>query len=109
MLASGERQRELNVNLTGRWSVILLAVFAGASGWAFVDLAWALLALAAMLAIVVLNHRVYRFFGRQRGWAFALAVIPLHVLYYGYSALAFAVGGLCHLATRRPRVRLKRL
>ena len=100
MLASGERRRELNLDLTGRSSVLLVGVLAGACALAFVDVAWALLALAALLAIVVLNHRVYRFFYRQRGWVFVLGVIPLHVLYYSYSAIAFVAGGLAYLAAR---------
>lgn len=101
ILASGERRRELNLSLTGRWSALLLGVFAGAGALVLVDLAWALVALAALLTIVVLNREVYRFFYHQRGWAFALAAIPLHLLYYGCSALAFAVGALCHLTARR--------
>lgn len=103
MLSGGKRRRELNVNLTGRWSVICLGIFISSCALAFVDPAWALLALAALLAIIVLNQRIYRFFHRQRGWAFALGAIPLHLLYYGYSALAFAIGGLRHLATGRGR------
>ncbi len=59
-----------------------------------------MLLIGALVAIVVLNHRVYRFFYRQRGWVFVLGVIPLHVLYYSYSAIAFVAGGLAHLAAR---------
>ena len=103
MLAGGERQRELNVNLTGRWSVLLLTVFAAACALLLVDPAWALPALAALLTIIILNLEVYRFFWHQRGWAFAVRAVPLHLLYYGYSALAFAVGSLVHLAAGRDR------
>ncbi len=81
----------------------LVGVLAGACALAWVSANWLLVALAALLAIVLLNHQVYRFFRRQRGGAFALAVIPLHVLYYGYSGLAFAAGSLAHLAARGER------
>ncbi len=36
----------------------------------------------ALFAIVGLNFGFYRFLARERGWAFAIAAIPLHYLYY---------------------------
>jgi glycosyltransferase involved in cell wall biosynthesis len=49
-------------------------------------------ALLALLAIILMNWRFYAFFVRRRGLLFATAVIPLHILYYWYSGVAFAVG-----------------
>jgi uncharacterized membrane-anchored protein YitT (DUF2179 family) len=45
-----------------------------------------------LLLLFLVNLPVYRFFWRQRGLSFALATIPWHWLYYGYSGLAFVVG-----------------
>jgi len=101
ILAGGERRWELNLDLTGRSCVLLVGVSACALGLAFVNIVWAPLALVALLTIAVLNHRIYAFFYRQRGWAFAVSAFPLHLLSYAYSGLAFAVGGLAHLAARR--------
>lgn len=47
-----------------------------------------LLLLALML--LALNYRVYHFFWKQRGFAFAVAAVLTHWLYYFYSALAWA-------------------
>lgn len=45
-----------------------------------------------------LNAPVYQFFYQKRGFRFALAVIPWHWLYYGYSGLAFVLGSVRHWA-----------
>ncbi|HEX8968680.1 MAG TPA: glycosyltransferase family 2 protein [Chloroflexota bacterium] len=54
-----------------------------------------LLMLAAIPTIAVLvfcNQRLYTFFLSQRGLIFLVRVVPMHWLYYGYSALIFGVG-----------------
>jgi glycosyltransferase involved in cell wall biosynthesis len=49
-----------------------------------------LLLVPFLLATVpFLNHKLYRFFLKRRGLAFALRVFPLHVLYYLYSLTTF--------------------
>jgi len=48
-------------------------------------------ALAALLGVAALNHRLYTFFYRQHGLAFAAACIPLHFLYYLYSGVTYLV------------------
>lgn len=53
------------------------------------------LGLAGLL--LVLNRGLYRWFAARRGPGFALRVIPWHWLYYGYNAIAFAIG-LLHYA-----------
>jgi hypothetical protein len=46
------------------------------------DRRWVLLMLAAFTAALTLNLTMIRWFASQRGWSFALAVIPLRLLYY---------------------------
>jgi GT2 family glycosyltransferase len=53
---------------------------------------WALLVLAFLLGIILINFRFYLFFTRERQILFAALVLPLHVLYYLYSGLAFTIG-----------------
>jgi hypothetical protein len=53
--------------------------------------------LLIMVAIVLLNHRLYSFFLRRRGMTFAIAVLPLQLFYYFYSVLTFAVSGGLHM------------
>lgn len=54
-------------------------------------------ATACLAAVVLLNLDFYRFFLRRRGWWFTVRVVPMHVLYYLYSAAAFATGVALHL------------
>ncbi len=51
--------------------------------------------------IMLLNYRFYAFFQRKRGARFMLAVVPLHLLYYLYSVLAFVIGTGLHLVHAR--------
>jgi len=45
--------------------------------------------LVALLTVVVLNRPLFAFLARQRGLGFALACVPLHLLYFLYSALSY--------------------
>ncbi len=47
------------------------------------------LAAAALVGVLVINRTLYAFFHRQHGLWFLLACIPLHLLYYVYSALSY--------------------
>jgi cellulose synthase/poly-beta-1,6-N-acetylglucosamine synthase-like glycosyltransferase len=47
---------------------------------------------AALVAVLLLNWRLYQFLGRHWGRAYALAAIPFHLLYYVYCAIAFIAG-----------------
>lgn len=82
------------------WSaavVVLAAIALGYLGYWLRK--WGLAIALPLLGLVVLNHRFYAFFLKQRGIAFTLAVLPLHVLYFLYSGVALLVG----IATyRRP-------
>lgn len=52
-----------------------------------------------LFALLLLNHRFYRFLWCRRGFLFLLPAILLHWLYYLYSSLAFA-GTMFRLATQ---------
>ena len=51
----------------------------------------AVLALS-LIVVLGLNHSLFRFFNRYRGLPFAIMSLPLHLLYYCYSGLAFGLG-----------------
>jgi len=87
-------REQLRVLLAGGIAVtILLAGVAGSD---------ALAAVAAGLAAVLVgsNLGVYRWFARQKGWRFALAVVPLHFWYYLSNAAAAFVGLLAYARRR---------
>jgi len=47
------------------------------------------LAAADLAGVLMLNRRLFRFLRRERGLVFALACVPLHLLYYLYSGLSY--------------------
>lgn len=83
---------DLNLQTHNRVSVAtlwLLLISLAASPWVPGLL---VVAAAAALLLLALNWPLYRWFARKRGLGFALRVIPWHWLYYGYNAVAFALG-----------------
>jgi hypothetical protein len=48
-----------------------------------------ILSFAALLAVVVLNRDFLAFLWRQRGPGFAIASVPLHLLYFLCSGLSY--------------------
>jgi GT2 family glycosyltransferase len=94
--------RDLNLTLAQRWSVALVggALAAGALG-----ICWPALlrvGVAALAAVVLLNRDFYVYLARRRGLGFALASIPLHVLYFTCSGLGFVWARAGPLLGRRP-------
>jgi glycosyltransferase involved in cell wall biosynthesis len=92
ILRDRRMMNDLNLRYASRASVVLVYVLLGAligTWWWPGALAIAGLAVALLVA---LNFKLYSFFHRQRGFWFALRVIPWHWLYFFYSGLAFALG-----------------
>ena len=79
---SVNRAEQVKVGLAG---MVLLLIATAAVGR---DPRFAGLALVALLGLVMANLAVYRWFGSQRGWGFAVATVPLHLGYYLTNALA---------------------
>ena len=52
---------------------------------------------AILLVVVILNGQFYLFLAEKRGRAFALAAIPLHLLYHFYNGISFTLGGIRYL------------
>ncbi|MGK7892404.1 MAG: glycosyltransferase family 2 protein [Microcystaceae cyanobacterium] len=92
---------DLNLQWSSRLSVILvyslLLLLIGSLK--FPALLLGVFALAFVL--IIINFSVYRFFSQKRGFAFTLAILPWHWLYYLYSGLAFVIGTI--------RYRLRRI
>lgn len=58
-----------------------------------------------LAAYLALNREFYAFYLRHRGFLFTLRVIPVHMLYYLYSAAAFASCWVMHRAGHPGRAR----
>jgi glycosyltransferase involved in cell wall biosynthesis len=48
--------------------------------------------LASLMALCVLNRSFYQFLAARKGWRFLLAALPMHILYFVCSGIAFAAG-----------------
>ena len=64
------------------------------------------LPLAGLAAIVTLNRDFYRFLARRQGRPFALASIPLHVVYFGCCGLSVVIALAIWSLERHRRVRV---
>ncbi len=84
---------DLNLDVASRLSAFSVYALVGllVLGW-WAPLAW-LAALVPLTVLLASNRDLYQFFSRVRGRWFMLRVLPLHWLYYAYSALVFG-GGL---------------
>jgi glycosyltransferase involved in cell wall biosynthesis len=92
------KSRTLNLRTVEKLNTILIWIsvllLLTAAVWRSTQLAiWAGGTFAVVLA---LNHGLYRFFIRTRGVLFALAVIPLHTLYYMTNGVAVLFGWTLH-------------
>ncbi len=67
------------------------------------DVRWLIAAGAFVLAVIVGSADLYACFTRVRGVRFAVAAIPLHLLYYVTNGLSVCLGWLIHHAVGEPR------
>ena len=89
ILESREAPDDLNLKLGQRVSAALVALAAALVPLALWRVDLLVFPLAALLTVVVLNRVLFVFFRRERGLGFALACVPLHLLYFLYSALSY--------------------
>jgi hypothetical protein len=89
ILESREGLDDLNLKLGQRVSAALVALAAATVPLALWRVDLLILPLAAILTVVVLNRALFVFLRRQSGLGFALACVPLHLLYFLYSGLSY--------------------
>ena len=92
---------DLNLARTQRLSVALSLAFPLLVVGAMVasdtaSRSFAALASVALVVSIALDARFYGFLTKRRGLGFALAAMPLHLLYHLYSGLAFGAGVLLY-------------
>jgi glycosyltransferase involved in cell wall biosynthesis len=85
MMREQHMPNDLSVHWTQRASVVLvfLALLLAPFFW--------IASLVAIAVTIAMNRRFYRFLGQRRGIFFALRSIPLHLFYFFYSGVAFAL------------------
>ena len=89
ILESKKAPHDLNLKGGQRLSVILAGLASFFLLLAPLRIELLELSAGALGGVIVLNKDLYTFFFRQRGLFFAIACIPLHLLYYLYSGLTF--------------------
>lgn len=111
ILDSRQAPDDLNLKRGQRVSVALVALSAAVLPLALWRVDLLVLPIAALLTVLVLNRDLFAFFGRQRGLRFAIACVPLHLLYFLYSGLSYLfvrVEVQLRGAMARPRGALRR-
>jgi hypothetical protein len=101
LLESPETARDLNLTWAQRASVALVGLGLAA---VLLGMRWSSLlplGLTALAAVVLLNRDFYAFLARRHGVGFALASIPLHLLYFVCSGVGFAWARVGHALGRR--------
>ena len=100
-----ERTRVLNLNVRERINTVLVWLAMGLAGLALLlGKPLLLLAAAVMVAPVLwVNRALYSWFERQRGFAFAFRVLPLHLVYYVINGISVIWGALVNITVGEPR------
>ena len=94
MLSHHRTLNDLNLQMSGRISTLLAGTMVVGVGVAL-RWRWAIVIVGlAMMGLLALNHRLYRWFIKKRGLFFSLRAIPLHWAYFLYSGLTFGAGAL---------------
>ncbi len=89
---TGHLPNDLNLQTSSRISALSVYTLIGllvVGCWQ--PRAWAA-SLVPLLSLLACNRRLYAFFLKMRGPWFLLGALPLHWLYFAYSALAFGYG-----------------
>ncbi len=82
---------DLNLQTSDRISAGLLGLSLTILPFSIIKPQLLLLVVALLAIILLLNHKLYRFFFQRKGLWFAIRAFPLHLLYYLYSAVTFVL------------------
>jgi glycosyltransferase involved in cell wall biosynthesis len=82
---------DLNVRTTQRVSVVLSLLVIGLLPLLLLDARWLVAIATSAAAMVAINRGFYALLSRRGGLAFALACIPLHIVYFVCAGLGFAI------------------
>jgi GT2 family glycosyltransferase len=100
LLRVKSRQRDLNLTLGLRLSVVaayLLVLFS------MLAILWPIagvFAVGALAVVLTLNREYYRYFAGIRGWRFAARVVPLHFVHHLCNGVSFLAGSALFYAHR---------
>jgi hypothetical protein len=97
---TADRRRRATLNITAAEKLQTAMVGAACGALALVPVGgawpWAAIAGGMVVGVIAGNFRLLRWFARERGVPFALAVVPLRLLYYLLNGFSAAVGWFQH-------------
>jgi GT2 family glycosyltransferase len=96
----GALANDLNTSVALRLSVVASYAFVLALAAAVRWPASAIVAVAALAGLLILNRAYYAWFVRQRGLWFALRVVPAHILHHLCNGISFIAGTALHALQR---------
>jgi GT2 family glycosyltransferase len=91
ILESKEAPDDLNLNRGQRLSVALVGLAGLCLLLSVLRLELLIVGAVTLLGVIALNRQLFAFLFRQHGLLFATLCIPLHLLYYFYSGLSYAL------------------
>ena len=100
ILKFGADVSDLNVSWTGRLSVLFAYLLVSTFILALIYPVAGMVAAAALGGFVAVNWRFLRFFLAERGWIFALRVLPFHIVHHLCNGVSLATGTALWLAQR---------
>jgi GT2 family glycosyltransferase len=89
ILESKKAPHDLNLKMGQRASAALVGVACASVLFAAARPEFLLLSIVTLLGVVLLNRKLYAFFLRRHGIFFAVACLPLHLLYFLYSGISY--------------------
>jgi cellulose synthase/poly-beta-1,6-N-acetylglucosamine synthase-like glycosyltransferase len=88
-MQTGAIPNALNLAWSQRLSAVLVATTGIALAGAWLNPSFALVGVAALAALIVVNRALYRLFFRSGGFPLAVIGAALHILYFIYSSLSY--------------------
>ncbi len=102
MLEAGQTVKDLNLKQSHRISTGLVGLSFMMVPFSFLEIQLLYLMALCLIIILGLNWKLYRFFFEKRGFIFAAAAFPMHLLYYLYSGAAFTGCWFIDIMTSKP-------
>lgn len=98
ILRQGTMNNDMNISKASRMSVVVSWLLLFSLLFMFNNPSFLVLATFFFFIFLFLNNEIFSFFIQKRGALFATKIIPLHILYYLISGLAYGCVFIGHLA-----------
>lgn len=101
IIKSGDMINDLNLQFSAKISAILIALSVGLLPVVLFKPQLIYLISIFLVIIIILNYKFYKFLSNRNGILFSVSTFPLHLLYYFYSGLIFAMCQVMHIFSEK--------